>query len=62
MQNRQKSSLTNFIEKILLQETITIDKFAYGNTVELVDLSIFKGEIVTNIGKFDISIFPFERK
>ena len=44
----------------LLRETITIDKFKYGNDVDFMDLFIFKGERFYVDGKFDVSIFQKE--
>ena len=41
----------------LLRETITIDKFKYGNDVDFMDLLVFKGERFYVDGKLDISIF-----
>ena len=40
-----------------LRETITIDKFKYGNEVDFMDLLIFKGDNFQDNGKFDISVF-----
>ena len=40
-----------------LKETITIDKFKYGNEVDFMDLLIFKGDNFLDNGKFDISVF-----
>ena len=40
-----------------LRETITIDKFKYGNEVDFMDLFIFKGNNFLDNGKFDISVF-----
>ena len=40
-----------------LRETITIDKFKYGNEVDFMDLLIFKGDNFLDNGKFDISVF-----
>ena len=40
-----------------LRETITIDKFKYGDRVDFMDLYIFKGEKFASEGIFDISIF-----
>ena len=44
----------------LLRESITIDKFKYGNRVDFMDLFIFKGESFSENGKFDISVFQKE--
>ena len=44
----------------LLRETITIDKFKYGNDVDFMDLFIFKGERFYVDGKLDVSIFQKE--
>jgi len=41
----------------LLRETITIDKFKYGNDVDFMDLFIFKGERFYVDGKLDVSVF-----
>ena len=40
-----------------LRETITIDKFKYGNEVDFMDLLIVKGDNFLNDGKLDISVF-----
>ena len=40
----------------LLRESITIDKFKYGNQVDFMDLFVFKGESFLDYGKFDISV------
>ena len=40
-----------------LRETITIDKFSYGQNVDFMDLHIYKGEDFAETGKLDISIF-----
>ena len=40
-----------------LRETITIDKYSYGDYVEFMDLFIFKGDNFDTSGKFDISVF-----
>ena len=44
----------------LLRESITIDKFKYGNQVDFMDLFVFKGESFLENGKFDISVFQKE--
>ena len=44
----------------LLRETITIDKFKYGNDVDFMDLFIFKGERFYVDGKLDVSVFQKE--
>ena len=44
----------------LLRETITIDKFKYGNDVDFMDLLVFKGERFYVDGKLDVSIFQKE--
>ena len=44
----------------LLRETITIDKFKYGNEVDFMDLFVFKGDSFLDNGKFDISVFQKE--
>ena len=41
----------------MLRETITIDKFKYGDEVDFMDLFIFKGEKFKYEGIFDVSIF-----
>ena len=46
----------------LLRETITIDKYSYGDYVEFMDLFIFKGDDFSTSGKFDISVFQKRRK
>ena len=40
----------------LLRETITIDKFKYGNTVDFMDLFVFKGDRFFEDGKLDICV------
>ena len=56
-----KGSKTDFeywVSKFnMLRETITIDKFKYGDEVDFMDLFIFKGEKFKYEGIFDISIF-----
>jgi hypothetical protein len=42
-----------------LRETITIDKFKYGDAVDFMDLFIFKGE---SLNQKEFSMFPFFRK
>ena len=44
----------------LLRESITIDKFKYGNQVDFMDLFVFKGESFLENGIFDISVFQKE--
>ena len=44
----------------LLRETITIDKFKYGNNVDFMDLFVFKGERFYVDGKLDVSVFQKE--
>ena len=44
----------------MLRETITIDKFKYGNDVHFMDLFIFKGERFYVDGKLDVSVFQKE--
>ena len=44
----------------LLRDTVTIDKFSYGDCVEFVDLLIFRGDDFEISGKFDISVFQKE--
>ena len=46
----------------LLRETITIDKFKWGNVVDFMDLNIFKGDDFYSFGKLDISVFQKEKK
>ena len=41
----------------LLRDTITIDKFSHGNSVDFMDLHIYKADDFASKGKFDISIF-----
>ena len=41
----------------MLWETITTDKFKYGDEVDFMDVFIFKGEKFKSEGNFDISIF-----
>jgi len=41
----------------LLRDTITIDKFSYGDSVDFMDLHIYKADDFASKGKFDISIF-----
>ena len=45
-----------------LRETITIDKFKYGNEVDFMDLLIFKGDNFLDNGKFDIAVFHLRTK
>jgi len=56
-----KGSKTDFeywVSKFnMLRETITIDKFKYGDEVDFMDLFIFKGEKFKYEGIFDVSIF-----
>ena len=40
-----------------LRETITIDKFKYGDAVDFMDLFILKGKKFESEGIFDVSIF-----
>ena len=40
-----------------LRETITIDKFKYGNEVDFMDLLIFKGDNFQDDGKLDVTVF-----
>ena len=44
----------------LLRETITIDKFKYGNDVDFMHLFVFKGERFYVDGKLDVSVFQKE--
>jgi len=44
----------------LLRETITIDKFKWGNEVDFMDLNIYKGNDFFTFGKLDISVFQKE--
>ena len=39
-----------------LRETITIDKFSFGNSVEFMDLYIYKGDEFFVTGKLDICV------
>ena len=41
----------------LLRQTITVDKFKYGNEVDFMDLFIYKGEEFFVNGKLDVSVF-----
>ena len=43
-------------EFYLLRDSITIDKFSYGYSVEFMDLVIFKSESLKYTGKFAIYI------
>ena len=43
-----------------LRETITIDKFKWGNEVDFIDLNIFKGDDFFLFGKLDVSVFQKE--
>ena len=45
------------LEFNLLWQTITIDKFKYGNEVDFMDLFIYKGEDFFVNGKLDVSVF-----
>ena len=44
----------------LLRESITIDKFKYGNQVDFMDLFVFKGKSFLDNGKFEVSVFQKE--
>ena len=44
----------------MLWETITIDKFKYGNEVDFMDSFVFKGDRFYLDGKFDIAVFQKE--
>ena len=46
----------------LLQETITIDKFKFGNEVDFMDLFVYKGKEFYSCGKLDVSVFQNRRK
>ena len=41
----------------MLRDTLIIDKFSDGNSVEFMDLFIYRGENFAETGKFDISTF-----
>ena len=45
----------------LLRESITIDRFKYGNQVDFMDLFVFKGESFLDNGKFEVSVFQKEK-
>ena len=45
----------------LLRETITIDKFKYGNKIDFMDLYVFKGDRFFVDGKFDVSVFQKQK-
>ena len=45
-----------------LRETITIDKFNFGNSVEFMDLYIYKGDEFFVTGKLDILYLCFKKK
>ena len=44
----------------LLRDSITIDKFKFGNEVNFMDLYMYKGNAFSSIGKLDISVFQKE--
>ena len=44
----------------LLRDSITIDKFKFGNEVDFMDLYIYKGDDFSSFGKLDISVFQKE--
>ena len=44
----------------MLRDSITIDKFKFGNEVDFMDLYIYKGEDFSSFGKLDISVFQKE--
>ena len=44
----------------LLRDSITIDKFKFGNEVDFMDLYIYKGNDFSLFGKLDISVFQKE--
>ena len=46
----------------LLRESITIDKFKYGNRVDFMDLFVFKGERFFKDGKLNISVFQKKKQ
>jgi hypothetical protein len=41
----------------LLSDSITIDKFKFGNEVDFMDLYIYKGNDFFLFGKLDVSVF-----
>ena len=48
------------LEFNLLRETITIDKFKFGNMLDFMDLNIFKGNDCFSFGKLVVSVFQKE--
>ena len=44
----------------LLRDSITIDKFKFGNEVDFMDLYFYKGNDFSSFGKLDISVFQKE--
>ena len=59
--NGNKSDFEYWVSEFnLLRETITIDKFKFGNSVEFMDLYIYKGDEFFVTGKLDISVFQKE--
>ena len=56
--NGSKSDFEYWVSEFnLLRESITIDKFKYGDKVDFMDLVIFKGDKFASEGIFDISVF-----
>ena len=46
----------------LLCDSITIDKFKFGNEIDFMDLYIYKGDDFYSFGKLDIFVIPKGRK
>jgi hypothetical protein len=44
----------------LLCDSITIDKFQFGNKIDFMDLYIYRGDDFYNFGKLDVSVFQKE--
>ena len=58
-----KGSKSDWVSEFnLLRDTITVDKCSYGNSVEFMDLFIYRGENFVETGKFIISIFQNKDK
>ena len=44
----------------MVRDSITTDKFKFGNIVDFMDLNVCKGNDFFSFGKFDISVFQKE--
>ena len=57
-QKGSKSDFEHWVSEFnLLCEKITIDKYSYEDSVEFIDLFIYRGENFAETGKFDMFIF-----